>query len=96
MKSTDFVIIYQMEDSDLCGLADTITDYYVVPFLAAIIFLFMVHPVTVKWLERYIPCGFWTYFFGAVIVFFVVFLAEIVIKQWRETRSDDCIDRGTL
>ncbi len=85
-----------MKDHELCKLHDTIIDYYVVPFTAAILFLLMAHPITVNWFKKYIPSGFWLYFFGATIVFFAVFITEIVIKRWRKSRSTMCIDSGTL
>ena len=85
-----------MNGDELCSISDTILDYYVVPFVAFVVFIFMCHPLVVSWLENYVPSGVMLYLFGGVIVFLFVFLAEVTVKRWRETRSGVCLDRGNF
>ena len=80
-----------MHDHELCTWTDTFLEYLLVPLVAVVVFFLIVNPTCQGFLRNHMEEGLWLYIFGAVILFFAVFVAGL----WR-IRKKDCINRGTL
>ena len=73
--------------SQTCSLLESIWDYFLVPTIAVIVFVFVTTPPFNDWLTSTVPNHYYQLYVGALLIFVTVYLTT----RWHDSDEYHCI-----